>query len=74
MTKKEIATTFLQMASSGDVRAAYEKYVHLDFIHHNAYFKDDRETLLKGMEENAKQLPGKTYEILRELEDVFVVC
>lgn len=69
MNKKEIATNFLKLASSGKVKEAYEKYVHPDFIHHNAYFKGDRESLLKGMEENAKKFPDKTYETLRVLED-----
>ena len=69
MTKKDIATSFLKMVSSGKVREAYEKYVHSDFIHHNAYYKGDRETLLVGMEENAKQFPNKKYETLRVLED-----
>ncbi len=32
---------FLKMASDGKVREAYEKYVHSDFVHHNAYFKGD---------------------------------
>ncbi len=69
MNKKDIATTFLQKASSGNVAEAYENYVHSDFRHHNAYFKGDRETLLKGMEENTSQFPTKTYETLRALED-----
>lgn len=69
MNKKEIATDFLKLASCGKVRVAYEKYVHPDFIHHNAYYKGDRETLLKGMEENAKQFPNKKYETLRALEE-----
>ncbi|MBI2617576.1 ester cyclase [Candidatus Gottesmanbacteria bacterium] len=69
MSKKDIATSFLTLASSGKVREAYEKYVHPNFIHHNAYYKGDRETLLAGMEENAKQFPDKKYETLRMLED-----
>lgn len=69
MTKKEIAISFLQLASAGDVREAYDKYVHPGFIHHNVYFKGDRETLLKAMEENAHQFPEKTYETLRALAD-----
>jgi len=69
MDKKEIAISFLKLASSGRVREAYRKFVHPDFRHHNAYFKGDRESLLKGMEENAKQFPDKTYETLRALED-----
>lgn len=69
MTNKERATAFLTQASSGDVRDAYAKYIHPDFIHHNVYFKGDRETLMRGMEENAREMPDKTYEMLRALED-----
>lgn len=69
MNKKDIAESFLKLASSGKVREAYEKYVHHDFLHHNSYFKGDRETLLAGMEENVQKFPNKTYETLRVLED-----
>lgn len=69
LSKKEIAIEFLRLASSAKVHEAYEKYVHSDFRHHNAYFRGDRESLLKGMEENAKQFPDKTYKVLRALED-----
>lgn len=69
MLKKDIATSFLQMAWSGAVSEAYDKYVHPDFIHHNAYFKGDRETLLRGMDESARQFPNSQGEVLRALED-----
>lgn len=69
MNKKDIAESFLTLASSGKVREAYDKYVHPNFKHHNAYFKGDRETLLLGMEENVKKFPDKKYETLRVLED-----
>ena len=69
MNKKDIAESFLKLASSGQVREAYNKYIHPNFRHHNAYFKGDRESLLIGMEENAKQFPNKSYETLRVLED-----
>ena len=69
MTKKDIAASFLRLASSGQVRKAYEQFIHPQFLHHNAYFKGDRESFLKAMEENAQQFPNKTYETLRVLED-----
>ncbi len=69
MSRKEAAASFLKLASSGKVREAYEKYIHPDFRHHNAYFKGDRDSFLKAMEENAQKYPGKTYETLRALED-----
>ena len=69
MNKKEIAISFLRLASSGQVRKAYKQFIHPEFRHHNAYFKGDRESLLKAMEENAQQFPNKEYENLRVLED-----
>jgi len=71
---KNIAREFLEMASSGRVREAYEKYVSADFFHHNAYFKGDRETLLTGMEESDKKFPGKICQIKRQLEDADLVA
>lgn len=69
MNKKEIAIEFLKMASAGEVQEAYNKFIHSDFKHHNAYFKGDRETLMKEMEKNCREMPNKTYETLRTLED-----
>lgn len=69
MNKKEIAVNFLKLASSGKVKEAYDKYIHADFKHHNAYFKGDRETLMEEMEKNSKECPDKTYETIRTLED-----
>jgi predicted SnoaL-like aldol condensation-catalyzing enzyme len=69
MNKKEIATTFLHLASAGEVQKAYKQFIHPQFRHHNAYFKGDRESFLKAMEDNARQFPEKSYEPLRVLED-----
>ena len=69
MNKKDIATSFLHLASSGKVQEAYEKYVHPDFRHHNPYFPGDRQSLLVGMEESAIEFPNKKFEALRTLED-----
>jgi len=69
MTQKEIAHSFLERVSAGDVRPAYDEYIHPEFIHHNVYFKGDRESLLTGMDENAREFPNKSYETLRALED-----
>ena len=69
MNKKEIAVAFLKRASSGDVREAFDQYVHPDFKHHLIFFKGDRESFLTAMEENVRQFPDKTYETLHALED-----
>jgi predicted SnoaL-like aldol condensation-catalyzing enzyme len=68
-SKKDLAVSFLQLASSGNARQAFHKYVHPQFSHHNPYFKGDRESLLSGMEESAVQFPKKVFEVVRTLED-----
>ncbi|MEK6478440.1 nuclear transport factor 2 family protein [Catalinimonas sp. 4WD22] len=69
MTIKEIAQDFLQLAAQGASREAFSKYAGQHFIHHNAYFKGDGETLMLAMEEDARENPDKVFEILRTLED-----
>jgi predicted SnoaL-like aldol condensation-catalyzing enzyme len=69
MTQKEIATSFLEMASSGQVREAFALYVHPHFIHHLVFFKGDRASFRQAMEENAREFPDKTYETMHALED-----
>jgi predicted SnoaL-like aldol condensation-catalyzing enzyme len=69
MNKKEIATSFLRLASSGKVRKACDNYIHSRFIHHNAYFKGDRDSFITAMEINAQKFPNKTYETVRALEE-----
>lgn len=69
MTNKERASTFLKMAGSGDVRAAYDQFVSPKFIHHNQYFKGDRQSLLRAMEEAHKQSPNKSIEIKKVYQD-----
>ena len=69
MTNKERAISFLRLASSGNVREAYEQYIHPDFRHHNPYFPGDRASLLAGMEESATTFPQKEFEAVRALED-----
>ena len=54
MSNKERAISFLRLASSGNVREAYETYVHPDFRHHNPYFPGDRASLLVAMEEKSR--------------------
>ena len=68
-SKKDIAVSFLELASSGQAREAYRQYVHPQFTHHNPYFKGDRESLLTGMEVNGKEYPDKVFEAIRALED-----
>ena len=69
MNNIERAISFLRLASSGNVREAYETYVHPLFRHHNPYFPGDRASLFAAMEENAATLPQKEFEAVRALED-----
>jgi predicted SnoaL-like aldol condensation-catalyzing enzyme len=56
------------MCSRGEVRAAYERYVADDFVHHNAYFAGDRESLLLAMEHSAAAEPNKTFEVKQVID------
>ena len=68
------AVSFLQLASSGKVREAFEKYTGNGFRHHNPFFEGSAEALQAGMEENARQSPDKVFTILRTVsEGDFVV-
>ena len=68
MSNAEIATSFLQMCASGDVRAAYDRHVSRDFTHHNAWFPGDRESLLQAMEDSAKAEPNKSFEVKQVID------
>src|SRR3954469_3195389 len=68
-SNKNTAISFMRLITAGQVRDAYEKYVAPDFRHHNAWFPGDRASLLQGMEENAAQVPGKSLDVKRTLED-----
>ena len=63
MNNKEAAMAFLQLASSGNVVAAYERFVGAGFRHHNPFFEGTAQALMAGMAENARQNPGKVLEI-----------
>ncbi|HYV95056.1 MAG TPA: hypothetical protein VE978_24995, partial [Chitinophagales bacterium] len=71
---KEAAVDFLRLASSGNVREAYEKHVAQDFRHHNPYYIGDRESLMKGMEDAAKSHPNKEFTMMRALQDADLVA
>jgi predicted SnoaL-like aldol condensation-catalyzing enzyme len=68
-TKKDSAVSFLRLAASGRVHEAYSQHIASGFRHHNPYFAGDAGALLAGMEENARQNPGKQLDIQRALED-----
>jgi predicted SnoaL-like aldol condensation-catalyzing enzyme len=66
---KDAAVSFLTMASRGDVREAYSKFVGADFKHHNPYFEGSADTLMTAMEENARDNPNKTLDMKLAIEE-----
>lgn len=68
-SNKEKAVSFLQLVSSGKVRAAYRSYIGPDFCHHNPFFPGDSNSLMIAMEENALKNPNKTLEVKRAIEE-----
>jgi predicted SnoaL-like aldol condensation-catalyzing enzyme len=66
---RDAATSFLKMASSGDVRQAYSNFVGPGFRHHNPYFEGSAETLMAAMEENARENPRKTLDVKLAIAD-----
>jgi predicted SnoaL-like aldol condensation-catalyzing enzyme len=65
----DAAKSFLKMAGTGKVQDAYDQYVAPSFTHHNQYFKGDRQSLLKAMQEASKTTPNKSIEIKHAYED-----
>ena len=66
---KGVATSFLNLASSGRVDEAYSKFVGNGFRHHNAFFEGSMESLRAGMKENAIQNPAKVFEVKRVIAE-----
>lgn len=71
--RKAAAVGFLQMVVAGKIREAYDKYISPDFIHHNPYFKGDRQSLMSAMQENENVNPGKTLEVQHVVEEGDIV-
>ena len=69
MNKKEAAAAFLKMAGTGGVEEAYAKFIAPGFVHHNQYFKGDRESLKAAMTAAHQASPNKAVEVKRSFED-----
>ena len=69
MSRRESAVKFLKLASSGNTEEAYAKFIAPDFMHHNQYFKGDRESLKSAMAEAHATSPNKLFDVKRIFED-----
>lgn len=70
MDNRDIASEFLRMCARGEVREAYARFVADDFVHHNAWFAGDRESLLLAMEQSAAAEPNKSFEVKQVIDGV----
>jgi predicted SnoaL-like aldol condensation-catalyzing enzyme len=68
-SNKNIAVSFLKLASGGKVREAFSKFIGNGFRHHNPFYEGSAESLMAGMEENARQNPNKTFEVKRAISE-----
>lgn len=69
MAHKDIAVAFVKLVASGRVREAYDRYVGTGFKHHNPFFRGDAESLMKAMEEGAKNNPDKALKVHAAIEE-----
>ena len=69
MSRKESAVTFLKMAGTGKTEDAYARFIAPGFIHHNQYFKGDRESLKSAMAEAHAKSPNKLVDVKQVFED-----
>jgi uncharacterized protein YndB with AHSA1/START domain/predicted SnoaL-like aldol condensation-catalyzing enzyme len=63
VSHREAAIDFLTLAAAGKAREAFRRHVGPGFKHHNAWYPGDADALIAGMEDDAKQNPGKVFEV-----------
>jgi predicted SnoaL-like aldol condensation-catalyzing enzyme len=68
MKIRDIAISFLQNAATGKLDEAYG-LVSPNFLHHNAYFAGDAESLKAGMADAHKQFPNTKIDVQRAIAE-----
>lgn len=66
---KQLAMTFLKDCAEGRATAAFKDHAAPGFKHHNLYFPGDAASLARGMNDNARAFPHKSFEPQRALQD-----
>ncbi|HYU80089.1 MAG TPA: nuclear transport factor 2 family protein, partial [Vicinamibacterales bacterium] len=69
ISRKEAATSFLRQCAAGNARQAFSTYAGEGFRHHNVFFPGTADALMNAMDENARQNPQKTIDILHSIEE-----
>jgi len=65
MDRKEAAVSFLTLAGTGRVDEAYARFIAPGFVHHNTYFRGDRESLRSAMAQAHERSPNKLVDVKR---------
>ena len=69
MGRKDSAVKFLKLAGFGQADDAFKKFIAPSFIHHNQYFRGDRESLKSAMAEAHRTSPNELIDVKRVFED-----
>ena len=67
--RTKAAQDFLTMVAAGKVSDAYKKFIADDFVHHNQYFKGDRQSLMTAMIGANETNPNKKIDIRKVHQD-----
>lgn len=69
MIHTEIAVDFLKICALKSPKLAFEKYVDVNFKHHNQYFPGDRDSLMNAMIEADTNHPNRSFSIKHIFEN-----
>lgn len=69
MSNKEIAKHFIELVGSGQIEEGFSKHVAENFIHHNQYFKGDRESIMEAMKEDNRNNPNLSFTVHKCLQE-----
>lgn len=68
MNYRETGLKFLSMCALDSPKKAFELYVHPHFIHHNAYFPGDRDSLMNAMIDADRTHPNRSFTVKQAFE------
>jgi predicted SnoaL-like aldol condensation-catalyzing enzyme len=66
---RSIAVEFMTAAATGHAREVMERYAARDFVHHNLGFRSDARSLAIAMDDNPRENPDRTFEVLRTIAE-----
>jgi len=69
MYSKDKVRNFFKLLESNKVQEAFDRFVSLEFKHHNQHTQDGRLALLEGMTDAHRQFPEMTMDIKQIFEE-----